>query len=88
MSVLVVARTRMAGDRVCVGAIDLETHASLRLLGSDGRNLPGVKPIRPGEIWEHTYTPATHVEPPHRPASSNAVLSNPSRRRSSVDPSP
>ena len=65
MSVLVVARTRMGGDRVCVGAIDLETRASLRLLGSDGRYLPETKPIRPGEVWELTYKPATSVEPPH-----------------------
>jgi hypothetical protein len=65
MKVLVVARTRISRDVVCVGGIDVETRRSLRLLGSDGHNLPEAKPIRPGEIWELAYTPALRVEPPH-----------------------
>jgi Dual OB-containing domain len=55
----------MAGDRVCVGGIDIDSRKSLRLLGSDGRNLPESKPIRPSELWDLTYAAAPTVEPPH-----------------------
>jgi hypothetical protein len=65
MRVLVVARTRMGGDRVCVGGLALDDGTSTRLLGSDGWNLPEDHPIRPGEIWDLTYRPRDRVEPPH-----------------------
>ena len=65
MNVLIVARTRMAGDRVCVGGIDVTTGTSIRLLGSDGQNLLESNPIRPGEIWSLTYRPRSKVTPPH-----------------------
>ena len=65
MRVLVVARTRMGADRVCVGGIDVATGTSLRLLGSDGWNLPEGHPIRPGEIWDLEYASRPVVEPPH-----------------------
>lgn len=66
MKVLVVARTRMYGDRVCVGGIEMDTGRSLRLLGSDGRNLSEEHRIRPGEVWELAYEDRRHgVEPPH-----------------------
>lgn len=65
MRVLTVARTRMAGDRVCVGGIDVDSGRSVRLLGSDHRNLDESHPIRPGEIWDIQYTNADRVRPPH-----------------------
>ncbi len=66
MRVLVVARTRMATDRVCVGGIELDTGQSLRLLGSDGRNLSEEHQIRPGAVWDLTYAnPPYGLEPPH-----------------------
>jgi hypothetical protein len=65
MSVLVVARTRMTGNHVCVGGLELETGRSLRLLGSDGWNLLEEHPIRPGEIWELAYKDHPGPVPPH-----------------------
>ena len=65
MKVLVVARTRMGGDRVCVGGLALNDGASLRLLGSDGGNLRETNPIRPGEVWDLSYRPRDEVKPPH-----------------------
>ena len=65
MMVLVVARTRMGGDRVCVGGLALEDGSSVRLLGSDGRNLLEDHPIRPGAIWDIAYVPHAQVESPH-----------------------
>jgi hypothetical protein len=66
MRVLVVARTRMKGDRVCVGGIDLDTGRSVRLLGSDGRNLSEDHEIRPGEVWTLVHEELRRsLEPPH-----------------------
>jgi hypothetical protein len=63
--VLVVARTRMRGDRVCVGGLDLDSGANLRLLGKDEQNLAQDHPIRAGDIWEITGAPRGVVVPPH-----------------------
>jgi hypothetical protein len=65
MSILVVARTRMTGGRVCVGAIDRHSGASLRLLTHDGKNIPGDHRIRPSELWNVQCTPAPRLRPPH-----------------------
>jgi Dual OB-containing domain len=65
MRALVVARTKMAADRVCVGAIELGTGRSLRLLASDGGSLPEEHPIRPGAVWELAYNPKPVTHPPH-----------------------
>jgi hypothetical protein len=50
---------------VCVGGVTLDDGTGLRLLGSDGRNLPQDKPIYPGEIWDLTYNVSERIEPPH-----------------------
>jgi hypothetical protein len=60
-----VARTRMSAGRVCVGGIELDAGRSLRLMGSDGKNLQETHPIRPGEIWDLTYTRKANLRPPH-----------------------
>jgi putative nucleic acid modification protein with dual OB domain len=65
MNVLIVARTRMRGDRVCVGGLEVETGRSVRLLGSDGWNLHEDHPIRPGEIWDLAYEDHPDPTPPH-----------------------
>ena len=55
----------MAGDRVCVGAIELDTGRSLRLKRPDGTNAFEAHPIRPGTIWDLSYQSAASVTPPH-----------------------
>jgi hypothetical protein len=65
MRVLVVARTRMRGDRVCVGGLDTESGASARLLGHDERNLHEDHPVRPGQIRDIVCTPRKVLRPPH-----------------------
>lgn len=63
MAVLIVATTRM-GNRVCVGALDLDSNASLRLLQANGDGfMPGEFAV--GEIWEVDYSPALRVVRPH-----------------------
>lgn len=65
MNVLVVARTRMGGDRVCVGGLEITSGRSVRLMGRDGWYLHEDHPIRPGEIWDLTYENHPHPTPPH-----------------------
>lgn len=65
MKVLVVARTRMGGNRVCVGGIDVDARLGVRLLGKDEQNLQEDHRIRPGDIWEMACTPRSVVVPPH-----------------------
>ena len=50
---------------MCVGGRALEDGSSVRLLGSDGRNLLEDHPIRPGAIWDIAYVPHAQVESPH-----------------------
>lgn len=65
MNVLVLARTRMTADRVCVGGLEVDTGRSVRLLGSDWSNLHQDHPIRPGEVWDLTYRDHPDPTPPH-----------------------
>ncbi len=67
MRVLVVARTGMLQpDRVCVGAIELDTGRSLRLKRMvDGGNALESHPMRPGSIWDLSYQPDQSVTQPH-----------------------
>ncbi len=64
--VLVVSKTRMHGDHVCVGGHDLsEGMHSLRLLRPDGINMPADTRFEIGQVWELDYQPASHIHPPH-----------------------
>jgi hypothetical protein len=65
MRVLVAARTRMGGDRVCVGGIDTDSGRGVRLLGRTGNFLSVDHEIRPGELWNVQCTPAPQLRPPH-----------------------
>lgn len=63
MPVLIVATTRMR-NTVCVGALDLDSNRSLRLLDVHGGGFePDVFAV--GELWELEYLPAPEVTPPH-----------------------
>src|SRR5690348_5329011 len=65
MRVLVVARTRMGGDRVCVGGLDMAAGTGVRLLRPDETNLLEEHPIRPGDVWEVSCTRRRSATPPH-----------------------
>lgn len=64
--VLIVSKTRMRGDHVCVGGHDLdESMRSIRLLQSDGTNMPAGTRFEIGQVWDLDYEPAIDIRPPH-----------------------
>jgi len=65
MEILIVAKTRMTGPFCCVGGLELKTNRSVRLLQSNGQNMPENFPVEVGEVWEMEYTPRPNPRPPH-----------------------
>jgi hypothetical protein len=64
--VLIVSKTRMRGDHVCVGGHDLdESMRSVRLLQPDSTNMPAGTSFEIGQVWDLNYGPATGIRPPH-----------------------
>ncbi|MCW3112991.1 MAG: hypothetical protein JWR18_1387 [Segetibacter sp.] len=63
--VLIVSKTRYS-DRACVGAIDLNTFAPLRLTIDDHGTYPPLSHgYEVGQIWDMTYQPSASPKPPH-----------------------
>lgn len=65
MKIVVVSKTRMRDDRICVGAHDLEDFRSLRLYRHDGTYLTESDNIEIGQVWEVQYRPKPRAEAPH-----------------------
>jgi hypothetical protein len=65
VNVLVVAKTRMTQNRMCLGAHDLETFRSLRLFRHDGSYLERDAPIEIGDVLDLQYEPRSNLHPPH-----------------------
>lgn len=64
--VLIVSKTRMRGDHVCVGGHDFyESMHSIRLLQPDGTNMPAGTRFDMGQVWDLDYEQATDIRPPH-----------------------
>lgn len=64
--VLIVSKTRMRGDHVCVGGHDLDKKMrSVRLLQPDRTNMPADARFEIGQVWELDYQPSPDVQPPH-----------------------
>lgn len=63
--VLIVARTRMGGGRVCIGALS-STGENLRLMNQQCRSdVAGESPYRIGEWWKVKCEPCGEQKPPH-----------------------
>lgn len=65
MRVLIVGKTKMGANSVCVGGWDLDNNTSLRLLTADGRNHARDTPFHIGDIWDLIYQRRPHLNPPH-----------------------
>jgi hypothetical protein len=64
--VLIVSKTRMRGDYVCIGGHNLdESMRSIRLLQPDGTNMPAGTRFEIGQVWDLDYEPAIDIRPPH-----------------------
>ncbi len=63
MNVLIVARTRMWGDRRCIGGLAADGH-SVRLVTATGEHWSSPE-FQVGQIWEVDFTPSTTPVPPH-----------------------
>lgn len=64
-NVLIVARTRMGGDKVCVGALS-ESGENLRLMNQRcASDLEKDSSYRIGEWWQIMYDPCGSQTPPH-----------------------
>lgn len=65
MRVLIVGKTKMGANSVCVGGWDLDNNTSLRLLTADGRNHTRNTPYHIGDVWDLTYRIKPQLIPPH-----------------------
>jgi hypothetical protein len=65
MRIVVVSKTRMRDDRICVGAHDLRDFRSLRLYRHDGTYLTQADNIEIGQVWEVQYRPKPGAGAPH-----------------------
>jgi hypothetical protein len=64
--VVIVARTRMRGDHLCIGGHDLDRKfRGVRLLDRFGDSWPGGSPFLVGEVWDIRYTEKGSARPPH-----------------------
>lgn len=64
--VLIVSKTRMKGERVCVGGIDIDNRASLRLLDNNGWHEDvSFCEYEIGDIWNITYAHNSNRPLPH-----------------------
>ena len=64
MEVLIVGRTRMAGNARCIGGIASDG-TSIRLLRADGLHWDASIDFQVGQVWDLTYTVASNPVPPH-----------------------
>ncbi|MCB0159694.1 MAG: hypothetical protein KDD83_16285, partial [Caldilineaceae bacterium] len=65
MDVLIVAKTRQ-GSRACIGAIDLATGRSLRLVAADAEhNEQAGHEYQVGEVWAVETEPPAQITAPH-----------------------
>lgn len=65
MDVIIVSRTRMKADRICVGGI-LENKRSVRLLDARGRHYLGSEsPLDIGQVYAIEFRNHPRVKPPH-----------------------
>jgi hypothetical protein len=63
--VLIVAKTHMGKDLVCVSGLTRQSNRGIRLLTAHGGHQPTDAPFEVGQVWEIAYKPARHPTPPH-----------------------
>ncbi|MEI7847162.1 MAG: hypothetical protein WCK35_15290 [Chloroflexota bacterium] len=65
MEVLIVSKTQMTNNHVCVGGVEIHNLKSVRLLEAGRHNPFSDTPYSIGDIWDFQYNYCESVEPPH-----------------------
>ncbi|MEQ1748097.1 MAG: hypothetical protein ABL974_01645 [Prosthecobacter sp.] len=65
MATLIVSRTRMHGNHVCIGGFDLVARRSVRLLNAQGYNQANDSPYKIGDLWNVSYQARPRCDAPH-----------------------
>jgi len=64
--ILIVSKTKMANNRICVGGIDIDNRTPVRLLDINGyHEFADTCPFNIREIWDIEYSNHTHRPLPH-----------------------
>jgi hypothetical protein len=64
VKIVIVGKTHM-WQAACIGAMEMETGQSLRLLTAGGTNHPADTPYNVGGVWEITVGGRPEADPPH-----------------------
>lgn len=81
MKVLIVSKTHMS-SMACVGAIDMTSRKSIRLMNPGGYNQPGDTDFVVRDVWELGYIPRQKVHPPHV---EDVIITRNGDRESTID---
>lgn len=63
--VIILSRTKMSGNKICVGGLDLNSGAMLRLLDETASALTSDFPYKIGETYTIEFAPRYYLTPPH-----------------------
>ncbi|QLZ60450.1 hypothetical protein HV079_15425 [Citrobacter freundii] len=63
--VIILSRTKMSGDKICVGGLDLNSGKMLRLLDNRARALTSAYPYSIGETYSIEFAERYQVAAPH-----------------------
>ena len=63
--VVILARTKMSGDKICVGAYDIANNRAVRLLDERANAYTAIAPFKVGEIYNITYAERYDIVLPH-----------------------
>ncbi|WP_449649197.1 hypothetical protein [Rahnella aceris] len=64
-NIVILSRTKMSGENICVGAFDLENEVMIRLLDDKARALTTGHPFQIGESYHIRYAQRYQRIPPH-----------------------
>lgn len=64
-NIVILSKTKMSGDNICVGAYDIDNDTMIRLLDFKARTLDETAPYEIGEFYHIKYAQRYQRTPPH-----------------------
>ena len=64
-NVLIVSKTRMGNDSVCLGGLDLSNNMNVRLFDKKNNSFNANTSVNIGQVWEMEYVASKKIAPPH-----------------------